>query len=60
MYDPDFIHKFREYFDPETSRDENGDNRDWKDRSLIKNAPQSAIDAFNKFKELEAKTEKEI
>jgi hypothetical protein len=59
MYDPNFIHKFCEYLDPESRIDEDGEIRDWKDQSLVENAPQSAIDAFNRFKELEAEAEKE-
>jgi len=60
MYNPDFTSQFEPYLDPETWLDDEGHIVDWKDRKLIKNAPQSAIDAFNEFKKLEAETNNKI
>ena len=54
MYNPNFCQKFTPYLDPDTWLDENGYHREWKNRPLVKDAPQSAIDAFNEFKKLEA------
>ena len=47
------IELFELYFDPETEKN------DWVERSLVKDAPQSAIDAFEEFKRLETEFEKE-
>ena len=58
MYEPDFCQKFTPYLDPETWINEDGSTNDWKDRSLVKNAPKSAINAFKQFKKLERKAEK--
>ena len=59
MYDPEFLMKFEPYLDPETYLDEDGDMKRWEDRSLIKNAPQSAIDAFEEYKKLEEENKKQ-
>jgi hypothetical protein len=48
---------FTPYFDPDTEFDTNGNQNPWKNRALVKNAPQSAIEAFNEFKKLETKAE---
>jgi hypothetical protein len=58
MYDPSFCMKFEPYLDPETYLDEDGDMRRWEDRSLVKNAPQSAIAAFEEYKKLKAEDRK--
>jgi hypothetical protein len=58
MYEPDFIAQFEPYLDYEPYLDENEQLIPWKDRKLVKTAPQSAIDAFNEFKELEADTKR--
>ena len=58
MYNPDFWSKFEPYLDPDTWQDENGNIVDWKNRSLVKDAPQTAIDAFNEYKELEKESER--
>jgi len=52
MYNPEFCQEFTPFLD------ENGYIIDWKDRSLLKGAPQSAKDAFNKFKIMEKRAEK--
>lgn len=58
MYNPEFCQEFTPFLDPDTFLDENGHIIDWKDRSLLKGAPQSAKDAFNKFKIMEKRDEK--
>jgi hypothetical protein len=45
--------QFEEYLDPETWYDQ-GHLKYMEDRTLIESAPQSAIDAFDEFKKLEA------
>lgn len=58
MYLSEVYQEFEPFLDPETWLDENGHIIDWKNRSLVKNAPQSAKDAFEKFKKLEAEADK--
>ena len=58
MYNPEFCMKFTPYLDPKTWENESGRLVPWKDRVLIKDAPQSAIDAFEEYKRLEAESEK--
>jgi len=42
---------FEEYLDPESFLDKDGEMVDLKNRFLIPDAPKSAIDAFNDYKE---------
>jgi hypothetical protein len=58
MYYPDFYQEFTPYLDPKTWCDKDGNMQDWKNRSLVIDAPQSAIDAFIEFKKLELEAEK--
>ena len=58
MYDPEFMGKFISYIIYEPYTDENGQLIPLINRSLVKDAPQSAVDAFNEFKKLETKVEK--
>ena len=55
----EFEQQFIPYLDPETENDENGKHKNWADQSLVKNAPQSAIDAFEEFKKKEIEARKQ-
>jgi len=46
----DRIDEFWPYLDPETELYANGESKLCIERSLVKNAPQSAIDAFEEYK----------
>jgi hypothetical protein len=59
MYDPDFIAQFEPYINMEPYEDDEGRLIPLKNRSLFDNAPQSAIDAFNEYKRLEAEAEQD-
>jgi len=58
MYLPEVYSEFEPYLDPNTEIDKNGYMVDWKNRSLVKNAPKAAKDAFKRFKKLEAYADK--
>ena len=59
MYYPDFMLKFTPYLDVNTENDGKGNHRDTIDMSLVKDAPQFAVDAFEEYKRLEAEARKE-
>jgi hypothetical protein len=52
MISPDVIVPFIDYLDPKSEFDDKGEKRAWEDRSLVPDAPQSAIDAFERYKEI--------
>jgi len=58
MYISEVFSGFEPYLDPETWLDENGHIVDWKNRTLVKDAPQSAKEAFKRYKKLEAEAER--
>ena len=52
MIHPDIMIPFIDYLDPKTEFDDKGEKRAWEDKSLVPDAPQSAIDAFEQYKEI--------
>jgi hypothetical protein len=52
MINPDVYAPFIDYLDPKSEFDNKGEKRAWEDQSLLPDAPQSAIDAFEKYKEI--------
>jgi len=58
MINPDFLELFFNYLDPKTEFDDKGKKRAWKDQSLVPDAPQSAIDAFEEYKVIITDAEK--
>jgi hypothetical protein len=59
MWSYEAVEPFIDWFDPASERDEKGNHVDWKDRKLLPDAPQSAIDAFEEWRKLEKQAEKE-
>ena len=50
---------FEDYIDPNSELDDDGDIKPCSKRTLIKDAPQSAIDAFERFKKRAEQDEKD-
>ena len=55
----EYIEQFESYLDPNTWEDKNGHPRGIDKRSLVKDAPQSAIDAFSAYLKILEKADEE-